>query len=140
MAVIVEQKREVGRAKNFIAGRWQESASGKRMERRNPANHDDIVGEIPLSTREETRSAVRAAAEALPAWRDTPPPVRGRHIARAASIMSDRKQELARLLTREEGKTVNESLGEIQRSINVLDFMAGEARRIGGETLPSELP
>ncbi len=136
----VATEREVARAKNFIGGRWEESRSGKVIERRNPANFDDLVGVIPLSTREETRTAIRAAAEALPAWRETPAPVRGRILAGAAALMTLRRAELARALTREEGKTVTESLGEIQRSINVVEFMAGEARRIGGETLPSELP
>ncbi len=137
---VTAQERETARARNFIGGRWQESASGRTAERRNPADFDDLVGVIPLATRDEARAAVRAAAEALPAWRETPAPARGRVLQRAAGILTARQQELAAVLTREEGKTTNESLGEILRSINVLEFMAGEARRIGGETLPSELP
>jgi aldehyde dehydrogenase (NAD+) len=130
----------VARALNFINGQWIESAGKRAVERRNPANFDDIVGMVTLSTREETRRAVNAALAAFPAWRDTPPPVRGKIIARAAQIMTARLDELAATLTREEGKTLSESKGEILRSINVLDYMAGEAKRIGGETLPSELP
>ncbi|MGH9555365.1 MAG: aldehyde dehydrogenase family protein [Terriglobales bacterium] len=125
---------------NFVSGRWTEPSSGRSVERRNPANHDDLVGIVALSTREETRAAIAAAEAAFPSWRATPPPVRGRIIARAAQIMTERQDELARILTREEGKTLSESSGEILRSINVLDFMAGEAKRLGGETLPSELP
>ena len=126
--------------RNFINGRWVESRSGRTVERRNPANLDEIIGLAPLSTREETREAIAAARNAFAAWRDTPAPVRGRVIAKAALVMEQQKEELARILTREEGKTVKDSLGEVQKSINILEFMAGEARRMGGETLPSELP
>ncbi len=138
MAMIAETA--VARAMNFVNGRWVESSGSRKVERRNPANRDDLVGVVSLSTREETRAAIQAAALAFPGWRATPAPARGRVIARVAQIMSERQAELARVLTREEGKTLNESNGEILRSINVLEFMAGEARRLGGETLPSELP
>jgi len=130
----------VARSLNFIAGRWVESSGGRKVERRNPANLDEVVGVVTLSTREEARAAVEAASAAFPAWRAAPAPGRGRIIARAAQLMSERQADLARMLTREEGKTLKESAGEIQRSINVLEFMAGEARRLGGETLPSDLP
>jgi aldehyde dehydrogenase (NAD+) len=126
--------------RNFIGGRWVDSASLRRTERRNPANLDEIVSVAPLSTREEARAAVAAASAAFPAWRDTPAPARGRVIDRAARIMEAEKDDLARLLTREEGKTLKDSLGEVQKTINILEFMAGEARRIGGDVLPSELP
>jgi aldehyde dehydrogenase (NAD+) len=86
------------------------------------------------------RLAIEAAARALPAWRDTPAPLRGKILLRAAHLLEDQKEAVARLLTREEGKTVSESLGEILRSSNILEFIAGEGRRLTGETLPSELP
>ena len=126
--------------RNFIKGRWLESSSGQTFERRNPANRDEIVSITTLSTREEVREAIAAAAAAFPAWRDTPPPVRGQVLARAATLMEHQKEELARTLTREEGKTLKDSLGEVQKAINILEFMSGEARRLSGETLPSELP
>jgi len=126
--------------RNFINGRWVDSRSGRTVERRNPANLDEVVGLAPLSTREEVREAVAAAASAFAAWRDTPAPVRGRIIAKAALLMDQQKDELARILTREEGKTLNDSLGEVVKSVNILEFMAAEGRRLGGETLPSELP
>ncbi len=126
--------------RNFINGRWVESRSGRSVERRNPANLDELVGLAPLSTREETREAIAAARAAFPAWRDTPAPVRGRAIAKAAILMEQQKEDLARILTREEGKTLNDATGEVMKSVNILEFMAGESRRIGGETLPSELP
>src|SRR5580704_17312039 len=126
--------------RNFVGGRWVESKSTKIVERRNPASTDEVVATIPLSTREEMKDAIAAAKAAYPAWRETPAPDRGKILFKAARIMEDKKEELARLLTREEGKTLKDSLGEVQRSINILEFMTGEARRLGGETLPSELP
>src|ERR671933_3051445 len=126
--------------RNFIGGAWVESASSRTFENVNPANTDDRLGVVKLSTREEARRAVESAAEAFRAWRATPAPARGRIVARAARLMEEDKENLARLLTREEGKTVSESRGELQRSINVAEFVAGEARRLTGETIPSELP
>jgi acyl-CoA reductase-like NAD-dependent aldehyde dehydrogenase len=126
--------------RNFINGRWVESSSSRASERRNPADLDEVVGFAPLSTREEAREAIAAARAAFAAWRDTPAPVRGRVVAKAALLMEQQKDELARLMTREEGKTLKDALGEVQKSVNILDFMAGEGRRIAGETLPSELP
>lgn len=126
--------------RNYINGKWVESSAARKSERRNPANLDEVIGLVPLSTREETRAAIAAAKAAFPAWKETPAPQRGRIIARAAALMEQQKEELARLLTREEGKTLRDSLGEVMKSVNILEFMAGEARRIGGETLPSELP
>jgi aldehyde dehydrogenase (NAD+) len=126
--------------RNFIDGRWVESSSGLTIERRNPADQDEVVAIVPLSTRKEAREAIAAAKAAFPAWRDTPAPVRGKIVARAAAILEARKEEVARVLTREEGKTLKDSLGEVTRSVNILEFTAGEARRMGGETVPSELP
>jgi len=126
--------------RNYINGRWVESRSGKTLERRNPADLNEVVSVSPLSTRDEVGEAVAAAKAAFPGWRDTPAPVRGKILARAAALMEKRKDELARTLTREEGKTLKESLVEMQRSINILEFTAGEGRRLGGETVPSESP
>ena len=126
--------------RNYINGEWVESKSPKIVERRNPANTDEVVARIPLSTREEMKEAIAAAKIAFPAWRDTPAPARGKILFKAVRIMEEQKEELARLLTREEGKALKDSLGEVQRSINITEFMAGEARRLNGETLPSELP
>jgi acyl-CoA reductase-like NAD-dependent aldehyde dehydrogenase len=126
--------------KNFINGKWVESKSARRSERRNPANTDEVVALVPLSTRDEMREAIAAAKAAFPAWRDTPAPHRGKILFQAVRIMEQQKDELARMLTREEGKALKDSLGEVQRSINILEFMAGEARRLTGESFPSELP
>jgi alpha-ketoglutaric semialdehyde dehydrogenase len=126
--------------RNFIAGKWVESASEKTAQNINPANIDDVLGETRLATREEARAAVDAAADAFREWRATPAPTRGRIVGRAARLMEENKEQIAQLLTREEGKTIAESRGELQRSINVAEFCGGEARRMTGETIPSELP
>ena len=125
---------------NFIKGKWLRSSSERTVNNVNPANTDDVIGEIPLATRDEARQGVEAAAEAFRTWRSTPAPSRGRIVAKAARLLEDNKEELAQILTHEEGKTIAESRGELQRSINVAEFCAGEARRLTGETIPSELP
>src|ERR687889_602113 len=126
--------------RNFIGGKWMESSSTRTAQNINPANTDDILGTIRQATREEARAAVEAAAGAFRGWRATPAPARGRIVAKAARLMEENKEELAQLLTHEEGKTIAESRGELQRSINVAEFCAGESRRMNGETIPSELP
>ena len=126
--------------KNFINGVWKESASSREVNNVNPANTDDVLGTVRQATRDEARAAVEAAATSFPSWRATPAPTRGKIVARAARLLEDNKEELAQLLTREEGKTIAESRGELQRSINVTEFCAGESRRMNGETIQSELP
>src|SRR6476660_9227456 len=125
---------------NFINGKWVKSNSGKSVANINPGNTDDVIGDTPLATREEARMAVEAAAEAFRGWRSTPAPTRGRIVAKAARLLEENKEELAQILTRDEGKTIAESRGELQRSINVAEFCAGESRRMNGETIQSELP
>ena len=126
--------------RNFINGEWVESESSRTVENINPANTDDVLGTIRQATRDEARRAVEAASEAFREWRATPAPTRGKIVAKAARLMEDNKEELSQLLTREEGKTIAESRGELQRSINVAEFCAGESRRMNGETIQSELP
>src|SRR3954469_12983581 len=101
--------------KNFIGGKWVESSSAKTLNNTNPANTDDVIGSNRQATREEARAAVDAAAEAFRGWRATPAPARGKIVAKAARLMEDAKEELATILTREEGKTISESRGELQR-------------------------
>ncbi len=125
--------------KNFIGGTWRDSAGGRTRDV-NPADVGDVVADAPASTAAEAAEACEAAARAFEGWRQTPAPVRGQILFRVQRRMEERRQELAEALTREEGKTLSESRGEIQRAINVVEFFAGEARRITGETIPSELP
>lgn len=126
--------------RNFVGGEWVAVDGVRTVPNVNPADTRDVLGYVPLSSAEETRRAVEAAHAAFPSWRDTPPPVRGAMLYRAWSILDKERHELARLLAREEGKTVKEAAGEIARSVNILEFIAAEGRRMGGETLPSELP
>jgi alpha-ketoglutaric semialdehyde dehydrogenase len=128
------------RCRNFIGGRWMESQGSRRVERRNPANLGEVVALIPLSTREEARAAIAVAKAAFPAWRALPAPERARILNSAMRLMEEQKEELSRMLTREEGKGLKDSRGEVQKSINILEFFGGEARRPGCEMFSSEFP
>jgi acyl-CoA reductase-like NAD-dependent aldehyde dehydrogenase len=126
--------------RSFINGAWLDSVSGRTAPNINPANINDVIGQSQLATRDEARKAVEAAYNAFRDWKRTPAPARGRIIAKAARLMEDNKEEFAQILTREEGKTLSEARGELTRAINVIEFCAGESRRMTGETIPSELP
>lgn len=126
--------------KNFIGGHWVDSTSGQYVPNVNPANYEQVLCHTPQSTREEVRSAIAEAKEAFPKWKSTPPPVRGRILFKAMELMRERFEDLARTLTLEEGKILNESRSEVQRSINIMEYMAGEGRRLRGATIPSEFP
>ncbi len=126
--------------KSYVNGKWIDSGSGRSVENINPANTDDVIGTIQMANREEARSAVEAAYQAFRDWKRTPAPARGRIVAKTARLMEERKEELAAAITREEGKTLAEARGEVSRAINVVEFCAGESRRMVGETIPSELP
>src|SRR5438445_12040881 len=121
--------------RNFINGEWVESISSKTVNNINPANTNDVIGSNRQATREEARAAVEAASEAFHEWRRTPAPARGKIVARAARLMEAAKEELDTILTHEEGKTLSESRGELQRSINVAEFCACESGRMNGETI-----
>ena len=125
---------------NFIDGSWQSPDSSKRAPNINPADTRETIAEAPLSTSVDVAEAVKAAERAFPGWRATPAPKRGHLLYRVQRKMEERRNELAEALTREEGKTLAESLGEVQRAINVVEFFAAESRRIIGETIPSEFP
>ncbi|HUJ11156.1 MAG TPA: aldehyde dehydrogenase family protein [Verrucomicrobiae bacterium] len=131
---------EARRYKNFIGGHWVDSASRQDAPNINPANTDDVIGRVPLSTRDEARAAIEAARAAYPAWRAVPAPQRGRILAKAVELCYQRKDEIAHTMTHEEGKPLGESRGEIQKSINLLEYYAGQAFRIEGCTYPSEMP
>ena len=126
--------------RNFIAGKWLPSTSGRTMDNLDPADTRTPLGTTPLSSPEEAHAAVAAASAAFPSWRAVPAPKRGDILYRAVRIFERRREELATALTREEGKVYKESLGEVQKTLNLLEFMAGEGRRLGGITRPSELP
>ena len=126
--------------RNYIRGEWVSIRQGREIEVRNPADQDELVGKGVLASRREAAAALEAASEALPAWSRLPGPKRGEVVERAADLLRAEQDEVARLLTREEGKTVAEAKGEIYRAYNVLNYTAGQSRRMGGITIPSELP
>jgi aldehyde dehydrogenase (NAD+) len=124
---------------NYIAGAWVPAASGKAFENRNPANQDDLVGVFADSGPEDVERAVAAARVAFRKWRQVPAPKRGEILYRAAEILLRRKDELARDMTREMGKVLAETRGDVQEAIDMTYYMAGEGRRQFGQTTPSEL-
>ncbi len=130
---------EPGGYTNFIAGEWVKSRSGKSFENRNPADARDLVGLFPDSTKEDVELAVSAAKEAYPTWRLTPAPKRAQYLYRAGEILKRRKEEIARDMTREMGKILLETRGDVQEAIDMAYWMAGEGRRLYGHTTPSEL-
>ncbi len=126
--------------KNFINGEWVEARSGKALENRNPANSDELIGMFCASTEEDANTAVEAAKEAYKKWRLVPAPKRAEILFRAAELLVKRKEDLARDMTREMGKVLAEARGDVQEAIDMTYYMAGEGRRLFGQTTPSELP
>jgi alpha-ketoglutaric semialdehyde dehydrogenase len=126
--------------KNYINGEWLEARSGKAMEDRNPANMDELVGLFPESTEDDVRFAVDAARSAYDRWRLTPAPKRAEILFRTAEILTERKEDYAVSMTREMGKVLAETRGDVQEAIDMTYLMAGEGRRQFGQTTPSELP
>ena len=125
---------------NYIGGEWRPSASGETFDNRNPARYSELVGRFQKSNAADVADAVAAAQAAFPAWRDLPAPSRGDIILRAALLLEQRRDELARQMTREMGKPVRETQGDLQTAIDFGKFVAGEARRPEGQTVPSALP
>src|SRR5579883_1117011 len=126
--------------KNFINGEWVAPNSGKTLENRNPANTDEVIGVFPLSSQEDVDAAVSAAKAAYHSWRLTPAPKRAEILYRTAEILVKRKEEFSREMTREMGKVLAETRGDVQEAIDMTYYMAGEGRRLFGQTTPSELP
>jgi alpha-ketoglutaric semialdehyde dehydrogenase len=124
---------------NFINGEWVRSASGEVFENRNPANTDDLIGLFQKSTRADVQRAIEAAAAAYRDWRIVPAPRRAEILYRAAQIFTERKRAYARDMTREMGKVLKETEGDVQEAIDMSQLMAGEGRRLYGQTVPSEL-
>src|SRR6266704_95000 len=125
---------------NYIAGTWEPAASGKTFENRNPADTSEVVGVFADSGPEDVERAVAAAREAFPRWKALPAPKRGEILYRAAEILIRRKEDFSRDMTREMGKVLDETRGDVQEGIDMTYYMAGEGRRQFGQTTPSELP
>ncbi|HYL92958.1 MAG TPA: aldehyde dehydrogenase family protein, partial [Alphaproteobacteria bacterium] len=126
--------------KNFINGEWVESRSGQVYENLNPADTRDVVGVFQRSDRRDVEDAISAARQAFDTWRLVPAPKRAEIIFRAGEILLERKEEYATLMTREMGKVLKETRGDVQEAIDTAYYMAGEGRRLFGVTVPSELP
>lgn len=126
--------------RNFINGRWVDSQQGQTFQNQNPANLDDVIGSFPLSTEADVAAAAEAAAQAYKTWRMIPAPKRGDILRRAGDILAERKDELARAMTREMGKPVFETKGDVQEAIDTAYYSATETRRLFGYNTPSELP
>ena len=122
----------------FINGGWVDSESTDTFESRNPAT-GEVLATFPKGTRGDVVRAIEAAEKAFPKWKATPAPHRGQILLRAAQIMRERKQELGEIVSAEMGKVIAEGLGDVQESIDFLEYMAGEGRRLLGETTTSEL-
>jgi aldehyde dehydrogenase (NAD+) len=125
---------------NFIDGEWTAAASGKTFENVNPANHHELIGYFQKSGPEDVDAAVSAARRAYKSWKNTPPPKRGEILYRAATLLQENKENFARTMTREMGKVIEEARGDVQEAIDMTFYMAGEGRRLFGQTTTSELP
>jgi alpha-ketoglutaric semialdehyde dehydrogenase len=123
---------------SFIHGEWIQPESDRKIINRNPANPDEILSEFPAATAKDAQRAIEAAKHAFPAWKSTPAPERGRIFARAVGLATQRIDEIARVMTQEQGKIFKEAAGEVKKGINLLEYYAGAGFRIEGLTLPSE--
>jgi aldehyde dehydrogenase (NAD+) len=125
---------------NFIAGEWRPAASGATMENRSPADRDDLIGHFASSRKSDVEEAIAAAAEAYQSWRLSSPIARANILHKAANILESRIPDVGRELTREEGKTLKEGIGETTRAVQILRYFAGEAQQPSGEHYPSANP
>jgi len=125
---------------NFIGGDWVGAHSGRRVQNLNPADTREIVADYPLSAKEDAAEAIAAAQKAFPGWAAMTPVARGRVLSKTSQILEACKAELAEVLTREEGKTLAESTGEVQRAADIFRFFGGISYTLGGQTIPHDLP
>lgn len=125
---------------NFIGGEWVPAKSGTTFQTSNPSDAREVVAEYPLSGQVDAADAILAAQRAFPKWAAATAVARGRVLSKASQVLENRKAELAELLTREEGKTLAESTGEVQRAIDIFRFFGGLSYTLGGQTLPHDLP
>ncbi|CAI7989380.1 Alpha-ketoglutaric semialdehyde dehydrogenase [Geodia barretti] len=121
---------------NFIGGKWTPSDSGNTYSVYNPAHKDRVLGHFQLSNPEDALRAVAAASDAAAGWADTPAPVRAQVLFKALEIMARRGEEIARTITEEEGKPLPDARGEVKRAMNIMEYAAGEGRRMFGYTTP----
>ena len=132
--VLAEVKKNYGQVMNYINGRWIASESGQVLDVVNPAT-GEVIAVVPLSTVGEVKEAVKAAQEAFWEWRSTPPLTRARYLFRLKSLLEDHFEEISRILVQEEGKTIDESRGEVRRAVENVDVATGMASRMTGYNL-----
>jgi aldehyde dehydrogenase (NAD+) len=125
---------------NYIGGRWRQPRGGEFIENRNPADTREVVGLFPASTAEDVNLAVKAAVEAFPKWKAMPAPKRAEMLYRLGQILLEQKEAHSVAMTREMGKVLKETRGDVQEAIDMTFYTAGEGRRLHGYTTPSELP
>src|SRR5881396_2899014 len=125
--------------KNFIAGEWVTPRTGAFFENRNPADWDDLIGCFPRSGPDDVTSAVASAKRGFAQWSQTPAPIRGEVLHRVGDLLVQRKEEIARAMTREMGKVLAETRGDVQEGIDTAHYAHTEGRRLFGRTVPSEL-
>jgi len=125
--------------KNYINGKWKASSSGETFENVNPANHNEVLGRFQKSNKKDVNEAISAAENAQKQWRETPAPKRGEILFKVAELLQQQKESLAQDMTREMGKIISETRGDVQEAIDLTYYTAGEGRRLLGETVPSEL-
>jgi acyl-CoA reductase-like NAD-dependent aldehyde dehydrogenase len=126
--------------KNYIGGEWVEASTGETFEDINPADTREVVGVFQKSGKADVDAAVDAASQAFKKWRLVPAPRRAEILYRASQMLAERKEDYARDMTREMGKVIKETRGDVQEAIDTGFYMAGEGRRMFGATVPSELP
>ena len=124
---------------NFIGGAWVRPDSGEYFENRNPADRNDLIGRFPLSGITDVYRAVESAKKGFDQWRRTPAPARGDVLRLVGDLLSRRKEEIADAMTREMGKPLTETRGDVQEGIDTAYYAASEGRRLFGHTVPSEL-
>ena len=134
-----ESRTEMQTFRNFIAGQWTDARSGQTFENVNPADTSDVIGRFPRSSAEDVDRAVASAREGFERWRRTPAPLRGDVLRRVGDLLVARKEAIANLMTREMGKPLGETRGDVQEGIDTAYYAATEGRRLFGHTVPSEL-
>ena len=124
---------------NFIAGEWTAPATGEYFENRNPADWSDVIGRFPRSGAVDILRAVESAKRGFARWSKTPAPIRGQVLQRVGELLVERKEAIARAMTREMGKVLTETRGDVQEGIDTAFYAATEGRRLFGRVVPSEL-
>ncbi|HEX4118981.1 MAG TPA: aldehyde dehydrogenase family protein [Verrucomicrobiae bacterium] len=131
---------ETRQYQNYIGGEWLPAGCGSTFTNCNPADTREAVAEYPSSNAADAAAAIQAAKNSFPAWAAMTPVARGRILSKASQLIESRKAELAGFLTREEGKTLAESTGEVQRAADIFRFFGGLTYQLGGQTIPHDLP